>query len=388
MTIKLYWEQPYEKSFDARISAIRDDGIILDRTLFYPESGNQLSDRGKLRIKDLKLEVDKVSKVGDDILHHIGSIDNGRIGVGDRVEGEIDWIFRYGLMRAHSSQHVLSAVLKKNLDIDTTRATINFEDIFIQISKTIDIHQLKQILLEVNEISTSGSLNINSTIVPYEEARKMTSKIRSKIPKEPNVRLMTIEELDLVCCGGTHVQNSSEIGPLFIYEFRKGSAIRYFVGNRATHLSSNSNIDLIALSNITNTPLEKLKKYLNKQLKLNVSLQNQQKELSVKFLESTSKSPFKLIKGNPIFYIGFNIDIRLINKSLSNFPQNSLIVVNMGDNKIRILSLSEFLDANALTQILIKKYKGKGGGNPKSAQAALEIMPENLIQEIEKIIDK
>ena len=386
MTIKSYWEFPYDTKFSATVKLIEENGIVLSKTLFYPESGNQLSDRGYLKIRDFRFEIEKVTKQGDNILHHTSVHNKDNIAIGDEVNGEIDWQYRYGLMRAHSSQHVFSAVLKNKYDIDTLRANLNFEDVFLQMSQKVEVSQLKEILYDVNIICTTNSLNINSKIVPREEANKNSGRIRSKIPNEPQVRLMEIENLDLVCCGGTHVQTTTEIGNLFIYDFKKGNEIRYYVGNRAISMDSSINIDMITLVNDLNTPIEKLRENIIKRLETLKSTQNQQRELSIKLVELISKSPSKTVNNIPLFYIDFNVDLKIINKMLSQFPQESLLVVNMGNNKIRLLSMNEKIDANQLLQKFIDKFKGKGGGNPKSAQAELEKTPESLLSEIEQFL--
>ncbi len=386
MTKKMYWDTPYETKFSAEVIAIKNDGIILNKTLFYPESGNQMSDKGLLKVGESTFKVDKVSKEEEDILHHLGSPFEDRIHIGDTVEGEIDWDHRYGLMKTHSSQHVFSAVIKNEFDIETIRANITFEEVTLQISQKVNYKQLIDILNKVNEISTNLNLNITSTILPHEETQKKGSIIRSKIPKESKVRLMEIEGLDLVCCGGTHVKNTSEIGSIYVYEFKKGTEIGYYIGNKAKHLRSNNNVDMLHLANDANTSIEKLKGYLDKQLEHNKVLLDQQNSLVIRYLEAISNSPTKVIKGISLFYIEHNLDFKLLNKSLSNFPQNSLIIVSMGNNKIRINSLSDSINANELIQQIIKKFNGKGGGNPKSAQAALEKTPKNLMAEIELLI--
>ncbi len=388
MTQKLYWQTPYETKFTAKIEVIKEAGIMLDRTLFYPESGNQLSDKGYLKTKDFKIEIKKVSKEENDIIHHTSANFQKKLTIGDKIEGEINWQNHYGLMKSHSSQHILSAILKNNYDIDTIRAIINFEEVFIQISQKLEFKQLKEILHEINTIYTLKNLTINSKIIPHEQAEKEAKGIRSKIPGESQVRLIEIQNLDLVCCGGTHVQNITEIGCLFIYDFKKGNEIRYYIGNKALLLNSNINIDMISLAIDINTPIAKLGKDVKKRLELLENMQVLQKDLSIKLLESISKSPSKIIHNIPLFYIDFNADIKIINKMLSLFPQNSLLIVEMGNNKIRLLSMSGKIDANELLQTLIIKYNGKGGGNPKSAQGILKKMPKDLISEIEKLIIK
>ena len=386
MTKKLYWENPYETKFAAKVTSIKDNGIVLDKTLFYPESGNQLSDKGNLKIDIHDFKIENVIKEGSEIIHQISSKLKDRVKIGDKVEGVIDWEYRYGLMKAHSSQHIFSAMLKKAYDIDTVRANLNFEEVFLQISQKVDLIQLKEILYEVNTLCTVKDLEITSRIIPQNEVKEIVREIRSNIPNEPHVRLMKIENLDLVCCSGTHVKNTTEIGNLFIFDFKKGTEIRYYVGIKSLSISSSINVDTISLSNILNTPVDKFQEKVTKHLELLENSQNLQKVLSNKLLELTSKLPSKIVNNISLFYIDFDVDIKIINKMLSIFPQNSLLIVEMGDNKIRLLSMSGKIDANEILQKLITKYKGKGGGNPKSAQAVLEKMPENLIYEIEQTL--
>jgi len=386
MTEKLYWENAYETKFTAQLVAIKEEGIVLNQTLFYPESGNQASDRGELIIGNFNFKVDKVSKEEEDILHHISSDFKNKVKVGDEVKGEIDWDYRYGIMKAHTSQHIFSAVCKNKFNIDTVRANLFFEEVFLSISEKIDYSQLKEILIEVNKICSSNNLKVKPNIISDKEARKSSKKIRTVIPDESKIRLMEIEDLDLVCCGGTHIKNTNEIGKLYIYDFKRGNEIRYYVGDKSLLMSSNDNVDMINLANRLNSPLEKTDSLIEKRLELLETIQEQQKDISVKFLETISKSPNKIIKDIHLFYIDFNIDLKILNKSLEKFPKNSLIIVKFESNKIRLLSLSETIDSGKLIDKLINKYGGKGGGNPKSSQGFLENIPEDLLSEIESLI--
>ncbi|MFX0001592.1 MAG: alanyl-tRNA editing protein [Candidatus Hodarchaeota archaeon] len=386
MTEKLFWENAYETKFTAQVIAIKEEGIILNRTLFYPESGNQASDRGELIIGNLKFKIDMVSKDEEYILHYITSDFKNKVNVGDKVDGQIDWDYRYGIMKAHTSQHIFSAVFKNNFNIDTVRATLDFEEVFLSISQEIDYNQLKEVLIEVNKICSSNNLEVKSNIVSGKEASECSEKIRSAIPDDSKIRLMEIEGLDLVCCGGTHIKNSTEIGKIYIYDFKRGNEIRYVVGNKALERSAQDNVGMINLANRLNSSLEKTKVLIEKRLDLLENTIEQQKQLSVKYLESISKSPTKVIGSISLFYIDYNIDIKLLNRSLENFPQNSLLIVRFEDNKLRFLSLSEIIDANKILQSLTQKYGGKGGGNPKSSQGFLENMPEDLLSEAVSLI--
>jgi alanyl-tRNA synthetase len=386
MTTKLYWENSYETKFKAKIVSIKEKGIELDQTLFYPESGNQLSDKGYLKVNDNLIRIEQVTKEEGKILHHIASDSIKNLNVGDRVEGEIDWEYRYGLMKTHTSQHVLSAVLKEKYNIDTLRATLNFEEAIIQLSKDINYDQLKEVLIYVNQIFTKNNLTLTSRIMSRKDAEKFTKKIRSEIPNESEIRLIEIENLDLVCCGGTHVQNTSEIGEIFIYDLKKGNEIKYFVGNKALSNKVDIDIDILNLSNDLKIPFNNLKKEVINRLNFITLLEDQQKELSIKYLESIANSPIKIVNQISLFFVDFDIDIKILGKSFDFFPVNSVIIVRMESNKVRLFSLNNEINANHILEKLINEYGGKGGGNPKSAQAYLEKMPENLISKIESLL--
>ena len=110
MTKTLFWKNSYEKELEATILDRKTEGIILDQTLFYPGGGGQASDRGILKKGDLAFIVDNVIKQENEIVHHITSDFQDQLKIGDIISGKIDWEYRYGLMKAHSSQHIFSAV--------------------------------------------------------------------------------------------------------------------------------------------------------------------------------------------------------------------------------------------------------------------------------------
>ncbi|GAG79940.1 unnamed protein product, partial [marine sediment metagenome] len=166
MTEKLYWDAPYETSFTAEVLELTPEGIILDKTLFYPEGGNQTSDKGFIIKGTNKFTVEFVSKKGDLIVHQLSEPFQEMLKKGDLIEGEIDWEYRYGIMRAHSSQHVLSAVFKNLYDIDTIRANIAFEEVSIHINRSVSEIELINILMQFFNICTIKNLQFRSKIVP------------------------------------------------------------------------------------------------------------------------------------------------------------------------------------------------------------------------------
>ncbi len=379
MTEKLYWDAPYETSFKAKVIELTPEGVILDKTLFYPEGGNQISDKGVLIKGNDKFKVEHVSKDNDLIVHHLSEAYQEKLKKGDIIEGEIDWDYRYGVMRAHSSQHVLSAVFKNVLDIDTMRANISFEEVSIHISRRVSEIELINIVTQFINICTIQNLQFRSKIVAQNEMTKLNERIRGGTTADTDLRIIEIEDFDINCCGGTHLASSSEIGPIFFYEIKKGREFKYFVGNKAIKMLSKQNIESVGLAGALNISV----KVLFNTLKIQVfKLREENEKLTAKALELIALFPTTTLKGVKIGVVDFEVDYKLISKAFKNFPPNYLLIMQSGNKKIQLLSNNDDFKANEIINELVKKFGGKGGGSPRSAQATLNKEPTDIISEL------
>ncbi|MHA1467584.1 MAG: alanine--tRNA ligase-related protein, partial [Promethearchaeota archaeon] len=177
MTKRLFWKNPYKKEFEATILGVKKEGVILDQTLFHPEGGGQASDRGVLKKEDLIFNIDNVYKQENEIIHHITSNFQDNLNVGEKIIGNIDWEYRYGLMKAHSSQHIFSAVILRKFNTETTRVNIDFEDITLCLAQKISYNQLKSAFQETNEICSLDNHEIVGEIISFEDAEKISKDI-------------------------------------------------------------------------------------------------------------------------------------------------------------------------------------------------------------------
>ena len=379
MTEKLYWDAPYDTTFTAKVIEITSEGVILDKTLFYPESGNQVSDKGVITKDGTKFNVEFVSKKEDLIIHHITEPFQEKFKQGDIIKGEIDWNYRYGIMRAHSSQHVLSAIFKNQLDIDTVRANISFEEVSLHISKSVKENELKEVLQQFLKYCTIQKLQFHSKIVPKDEIKQYGKQIRGGVTTDNNLRIIEIEDYDINCCGGTHIVNSSEIGPIFFYEIKKGREFKYFVGNKAIKMLSKQNIDSVGLAGVLNISVKNLFSTLKTQI---FKLREKNENLVSKALELIALSPTTILRGVKIGLVNFEVDYKILAKAFKNFPPQYLLIMRSDNNKVHILSNNEVFKANEIIKKLIKKLGGKGGGSPRSAQATLNSEPADIISEL------
>ncbi len=114
-TIRLFEEDPYMRTFEANVTLLKDfdglQGVILDRTCFYPTSGGQPHDRGELE----GIPVVDVVEEGETIVHVL----DGSIQEVKTVRGEIDWERRFGHMQQHTGQHVLSQAFVQAAEAET-----------------------------------------------------------------------------------------------------------------------------------------------------------------------------------------------------------------------------------------------------------------------------
>jgi Ser-tRNA(Ala) deacylase AlaX len=221
------------QDFEATVVSVEGRNVILDKTAFYPESGGQLDDRGKLvRFSDKEVfQVLGVQKLGSQIIHFV---DNLGLKVGDKVHGILDWTRRYKLMKMHTATHVLAAIIHKETGALITGNQLKLDGGHIDFSGPEVKERLKEFEQKTNEILASG-LNVSAKFMPYEEAMKIPSVIKlakALPPNLPELRIVFIGDVDAQADGGTHVKNTKECGQIEITNFENKGKERkriYFV---------------------------------------------------------------------------------------------------------------------------------------------------------------
>jgi len=233
MTELLYLKDSYMKDFEATIVNVEGKNVFLDKTVFYPESGGQIDDRGKLvRIPNGQVfQVLMVKKLGNEVLHEVDSVG---LKIGDKIKGYLDWDRRYKLMKMHTACHILSAVINKETNSLITGNQLRTDIAHIDFSGPEVKERFKEFEQKANEILASG-LNVETKFMPYKEAMKIPSivKLAHVLPPTiPELRIVSIGTVDVQADGGTHVKNTKECGQIEITEFENKGKERkrvYFV---------------------------------------------------------------------------------------------------------------------------------------------------------------
>ena len=213
MTELLFQDHSYLREFDATVTTVADAGVELDQTAFYIGGGGQPSDLGILNVNGHQYAVTGVKR-DDGMLLHL--IEGDRPGVGSHVSGSIDWERRYNLMRTHTALHILCGVVWRDYGALVTggnmqpgEARMDFE------LERMSADFAEEVEAKINE-EVAASRNVLVANLPRNEAEQIPDLIRTKINLLPGnireVRTIDIQGLDVQADGGTHVENTTEVG--------------------------------------------------------------------------------------------------------------------------------------------------------------------------------
>jgi Ser-tRNA(Ala) deacylase AlaX len=206
----LYLTDSYLREWDAVVSSIDGNKVLLDKSAFYPQGGGQPTDLGKItRLADGRMfNVVMVKKDGIELDAH-------GLAVGDKVRCALDWERRYKLMRMHTAAHILSAVINKEtgtlitgnqLDVGKSRLDFNLEE--------FSRERMEAFVTSANKLIAAGA-KVSIHYMPREQAMKVPHLFRlagALPPEVKELRIVKIGEVDEQADGGTHITDAKEIG--------------------------------------------------------------------------------------------------------------------------------------------------------------------------------
>ena len=213
-----YLEDSYLKEYESRVIEVDGNKIVLENTIFYPESGGQACDMGKIVRDDEDFVVSNVKKENGKIVHYV---DKEGLNERDEVVCVIDWDRRYKLMKSHTCAHIISAIVHKDTGALITGNSITPEKIRIDFSvQDFNVEVAKRFIEEANK-AIKRHLEITSYTISREEMDRKPEmvKLAKGLPSFVKiVRIVKIGDVDEQPDGGTHVKNTKEIGELELIE--------------------------------------------------------------------------------------------------------------------------------------------------------------------------
>ncbi|NPA75814.1 MAG: alanine--tRNA ligase [Euryarchaeota archaeon] len=370
-TIKLYYRDPYMRSFEAKVIYSEGTEIVLDRTAFYPEGGGQPCDLGKIIYNGREIAVQNVQKYGDVVVHTLSE----PVPEGAKIRGEIDWERRERLMRMHTAEHVLLAacrrVLGKHVWQHGTQKDVYESRFDIGHFRPISREEIKEIEKEAMRIITSN-VPVEAKFMNRREAEDRYGFVlyEGGVPPGKEIRVVRIDDYDVEACGGTHVRSTGEIGFLKILRTERiqdgVSRIIYSAGLSALEKVQEMEDTLQSTATLLNAPVDAVSDKVQSLMEM-WKAERREKENALKYKIGYVKQSVvsQAVDGRVAAVV--DLDHKEMQKLMRELSQElSEVVLISKDGHIMVWSSEG--NARELARRVAEAMHGKAGGRPEFAQ--------------------
>jgi alanyl-tRNA synthetase len=374
MTERLYYNDPYLRTFDAQATATASweghPAVVLDRTAFYPTSGGQPFDTGTINgVRVLQVEEDDAGT----ILHVL----ERPIAPG-AVRGEIDWTRRFEHMQQHTGQHVLSAAFVQVCNAPTVSFHLGAERGTIDLSREPTPAEIAAAEAEANRIVWEDR-PVAVRFAGAEEASRLA--LRKASQREGELRLIDVEGFDLSACGGTHVARTGAIGIIAVSgweRFKGGLRVEFVCGGRALGVFRSLR-DLVSAGAraLTVHPAElpaSIERLQNDAKDSSRTLKRLQERLATHEAEALAASaePIGAARIAIASLDGWDAaGLKALASAVSSRPGHAAVLIapaSAGSPIVVARASDVTFDAPAVLRAIVARFGGKGGGRPDMAQ--------------------
>jgi alanyl-tRNA synthetase len=369
MTDRLYYTDPYRRTFDAKVVAVAQvDGrlqVILDQTAFYPTSGGQPFDTGTLAGAAVTDVIDRE----DGTVAHVVS---GVVKPGEVVSGEIDWARRFDHMQQHTGQHLLSAAFDRLFGVRTESFHLGQASSTIDLAREVTPAEISKAEADANRVVWENR-QVSIRFATAEEAASMG--MRKESARSGTLRLIDVHDYDLSACGGTHVERTGAIGIIAVggwEKFRSGSRVEFLCGDRALQRFRSWRDALAAMQKYLSVPPAEMAQSIERWQEDSKALQRTIRGLQAQL--ASHEAITLLAKGNPVVEAidGWDAQgLKAIAAAATLAQPDAVVVLFTTASPAQVVvarGANATIDANAILKELAAKFGGKGGGKPDLAQ--------------------
>jgi alanyl-tRNA synthetase len=372
MTERLYYTDSYLREFHARVLDRSDNGttVYLDRTAFYPTSGGQPHDLGSIAGASVVDVLDE----GERIAHRTASpVDSAE------ADCRVDWTRRFDHMQQHSGQHLLSAVFIEQFGIETCSFHLGEEISTLDLeAPAIDMEKVVAAERRANEAVWE-----NRPIgVTYEDSA-VAADLRKPTGRAGTIRIVSIQGLDRIACGGTHVRLTGEIGTILIRrleKIRNNVRVEFLCGMRAVGRARADYEGLTRVAQTLSTSLEDAPQVASAQLEAVRETDRSRRKLEAELSRYQGRELYdattpdangvrRVLKRLPK---GTMEEVRALAQSFTAQPKAVFAgAIEQPASVLLAVSADAGIDAGKTLQPLLAQAGGRGGGNARLAQGSV-----------------
>lgn len=385
---------PYTTSFAATVTDVSDTEVTLSETYFYPEGGGQPADRGTVG----GVHVEHVRQTDEGVVHELAVAPG--FAEGEQVQAEVDPEFRRYCRRAHTASHVLYGAGRRLLDdlgyagFDIGAAqegqrmsgdAANQEKVRVDFETSTDIDDTVLAALErLTNRAVWDSHDVTWEQVPADEARArddvaFNTKTEEGVMSDADtVRVVTVEDWDVAACGGTHVANTREIGPVSVLDRSNPgegmTRVEFAVGPAAIERQAELREATLDAASALGVPEGELADAVSRRQSRNESLERELADLKDEVLGARVADLDTVQRNGAAWRVG----------TLDGFDSNDVgeaakqavgqgtdaVAVAGGDGGTFVVVAADSEDVNAgdVVDAVTDEFGGGGGGGPTFAQ--------------------
>ncbi len=378
MTVKLFENNSLLKECEAIVTSCTEkDGkflLELDQTVFFPEGGGQLSDRGRIN----GVAVSHVAEKDGHIYHECAEA----LPVGAPVQAVLDWSVRLDRMQQHLGEHLLSYACWKLFEANNIGFHMNEDSVFIDLDKELSEEELLRAELYTNEIIWENRpvlidyMDASEAIKLKDKMRKFNSKLTGLL------RIVSVEGADICTCCGTHPPFTGMLGSVKVIRHEKhkgGCRVEFLCGRRALLDADKKNAVLLQTAAGLSTKPDLVPEHV---AKLKSDLLAQLDAVKSKLLALNEKQLDELLANAPTMQEGVRVvawpldgfdakDVRSFIPKLTAQENVLGIIVAAQPERISyavVAGVGTQVDCRRVMQELNSAFGGRGGGKPDCAQ--------------------
>ncbi|MFN6157850.1 MAG: alanine--tRNA ligase, partial [Dolichospermum sp.] len=364
--------------------------IVLDKTPFYAESGGQIGDKGYISGDGVLVRIEDVKKESDFFIH-FGYIERGTIRIGDNITAQIDRGCRRRAQANHTATHLLQAALKKVVDegISQAGSLVSFDRLRFDFNcpRALTGEEVIQIEELVNSwISEAHGAIIEEMPIAEAKAKGAVAMFGEKYGDQ--VRVIDFPGVSMELCGGTHVNNTAEIGVFkIISEAGVASGVRRIEAVSGAAVLDYLNVRDMVTKDLCDRFKVKPEEIPDRITTLQTELRNNEKEIQ------SLKSQIAIVKSDSLLQTAEMIgEHKIIVAQMEDIDPESLkaaaerLLQKIGNGAVVLGSIPEAgkvsivaafssevnkkgIQAGKFVGTIAKICGGGGGGKPNLAQA-------------------